>query len=93
MARYLLEVSHDNSMEACTLAVELFLGTGSHFLTKADWGCLDGDHRSWAIVEADTKDQARGVLPTALRPNAKVIKLNTFTPEQLDQMRGTHKAS
>ena len=93
MARYMLEVDHENTPESCVLAVELFLGSGSHFLTQTDWGCMDGDHRAWAIVEADTKDQARGVLPTALRPHAKVIKLNSFTPEQLDQMRGTHKAS
>ena len=90
MSKYLIEVVHENGAEACILAAELFLNSGSHFLTQADWGCLDGDHRAWAIVEVDTREQARGILPTALRPKAKVIKLNSFTPEQLNQMRLKH---
>jgi hypothetical protein len=51
MARFLIEVPHDGTMAACTRAVEAFLRAGSHFVTHADWGCQDGDHRAWVVLE------------------------------------------
>lgn len=38
MARFLIEVPHEPEAVACARAVEIFLRTGSHFLTHADWG-------------------------------------------------------
>jgi hypothetical protein len=38
MARFLIEVPHKAEPVACTRAVQIFLNTGSHFLTHADWG-------------------------------------------------------
>jgi hypothetical protein len=69
MARFLIEGTHDEDTVACAQAVEAFLRTGSHFLTHADWGCQDGDHRAWIIVELDTKEEALNVVPPPSIPD------------------------
>ena len=90
MARFLIEVPHDNQAAECARAAEIFLRTGSHFLTRADWGCMDGEHRAWIIVEVESKDEARGIVPPAFRSQARVVQLNTFTLEQVDELRRHH---
>jgi hypothetical protein len=56
--------------------VEIFLETGSHFVTHADWGCKDGDHQAWIVAEVDSKDEARFTLPPTFRTQAKIVQLN-----------------
>ena len=90
-ARFLIEVPHEPDMVACTRAVEAFLMAGSHFLTHADWGCKDGDHRAWIIVEVDSKDEARGIVPPVFRSQAKVTQLNTFTMRDIEDIRRQHR--
>ena len=84
MPRYLIEVQHEAEQLACSRFVQIFLATGSHYLTHADWGCLDGEHAAWIIIEADSKEQARLVLPPAYRSQAKIVALNKFKVEQVD---------
>lgn len=91
MERFLIEVPHEAEKIACARAVKLLLTTGSHFLTHADWGCHDGEHVGWIIVEADNKEQARAVLPPAYRTQARIIKLNKFTLEEIDDLLGYHR--
>jgi hypothetical protein len=92
MQRFLIEVSHDNTVNACVRAADLFLRSGSHFLTHADWGCQDGDHRAWLVVEVDSKEEARNIVPPELRSAARIVGLNSFTMAQVDEMRRTHGA-
>jgi len=51
MEKYLIEVPHEATKAACVNAVRVFLQTGSHFLANADWGCHDGEHKAWLLVE------------------------------------------
>jgi len=90
MARYLIEVPHEPEVQACARVVQVFLATGSHLLTHADWGCLDGWHSAWIIVEADGKEEARYAVPPAFRADAKIIGLNKFTMEQVDYILSQH---
>ncbi len=92
MARFLIEVPHDNQVAECARAAEIFLRTGSHFLTRAEWGCMDGEHRAWIIVEVESRDEARGIVPPAFRSQARIVQLNTFTLEQVDELRRHHGA-
>jgi hypothetical protein len=91
MARFFIESPHEAEPVACVRAVEVFLETGSHFLTNADWGCLDGEHKAWIVLEADSKEEARYVLPPAYRPEAKIVKLTKFTMEDIDGLRRYHQ--
>lgn len=90
MPRFLIEVAHETEPVACLRAVEIFLRTGSHFLTHASWGCMDGDHKAWLMVEVDSKDEARNIVPPAFRPQARIVQLNDFTLEQIDEIRRRH---
>jgi hypothetical protein len=91
MSRFLIELKHENEALACARAVKMVLATGSHFLTNADWGCMDGEHTAWIIVEFDTKEQARSILPPAYRSQAKIVALNGFSMEQVDELIGRHQ--
>jgi hypothetical protein len=90
MAKFLIEVPHKAEKAACTRAVRVFLETGSHFLTHADWGCLDGVHKAWIIVDVENKEQARDILPPAFRADAQIVRLNEFKMEDLDEIMGHH---
>jgi hypothetical protein len=91
MARFLIEVSHDAERVACPRAVDAFFKTGAHFFTHADWGCFDGEHKGWIIVEVDNKNEAKAIVPAIFRSRAKVIQLNAFSQEQLDEIISSHK--
>ena len=91
MSRFMIEVPHDNEVLACARVVKVFLATGSHFLSQADWGCLDGDHTARIIAEVDSKEEARSIVPPAFRAQAKIVALNKFTMEQVDGIMRRHQ--
>ena len=91
MARFLIEVLHEEERVACARVVEIFLKTGSHFLSRADWGCMDGEHKAWIIVDVENKDEARSILPPAFRSQAKIVQLNYFTMEVIDEILRHHR--
>ena len=88
--RFLIEVPHEANQVACARVVDVFLKSGSHFLSRADWGCRDGVHKSWMIVEVGNKDEALRILPPVLRTHAKIVGLNTFTVEEIDDILRQH---
>jgi hypothetical protein len=90
MAKFLIEVPHEQEERACALAVQLLLKTGSHYLTHAEWGCLDGVHKGWLIVDVDSKEEARRTLPPVYRPRATIVQLNKFTLEEIDEILRHH---
>lgn len=91
MTKYLIEVPHEPDEGACIRAVQSFLMTGSHFLTNADWGCKDGEHKAWIMLDVDSRDDARSVLPPNSRPDAKIVKLNRFTMQDVDEIVSQHQ--
>lgn len=92
MSRFLIEVPHGPAVTECNRAIEVFLRTGSHFLTRADWGCPDGEHKAWLIVDVETKDEARSIVPPDYRPQARVVQLRTYTLRDLEEVRPDHLA-
>ena len=81
MPRFLIEVPHEATTKACNTAIEVFLRTGSHFLTHADWGCKDNDHKAWLTVDVGTREEARSIVPAQYRAGARIVQLNKFTME------------
>ena len=91
MARFLIEVPHEGEKTACALAVRILVTTGSHFLTHADFGCLDGEHKAWIIVEGESKEELRSIVPPTYRSQAKIMKLNRFALEEIEELLRQHK--
>jgi len=78
MPKYLIEVPHDADALACARVAQVFLASGSHFLTNAEWGCIDGVHSAWMIVEVDSKPDALAILPPAFRADARIVRVTRF---------------
>lgn len=90
MSRFLIEVTHEAETISCARAIQVLLKSGSHFLTHADFGCKDGDHRAWITVEADSKEEAKQMLPPAYREKAHVIMLTKFSLADVDELLKHH---
>jgi hypothetical protein len=90
MARFLIEVPHEAQAKECLLAVKVLLSSGSHYLTNAEFGCLDGDHKAWIIIEADSKEDAQFIIPPVYRSRAKIVKLNKFSLAEIDELLKHH---
>ncbi len=93
MPKFLIEVPHEAETLACARVVKIFLSSGSHFVTHADWGCLDGVHSSWLTVDVETREDARAILPPGMRSRAKIVQLNRFTMEEIDDILRHHRPS
>jgi len=91
MPKFLIEVPHEPEVVACAKVVQIFLSSGSHFVTHADWGCMDGEHSAWLTVDVDTKEDARAVLPPGFRTSARIVQLNKFTMDEIDEILGRHR--
>lgn len=92
MAKFLIEVEHGAEKDACMEAIQIFLQTGSHFLTHAEWGCVDGEHKAWIIVDVPTKDDARYIVPPRFRSIAKITMLTQYSAEDLIAQDAYHKS-
>lgn len=90
MAKFLIEVSHEAEERACALAIELLFKTGSHWLTNAEWGCMDGEHKGWVVVDVESKEEARGILPPIFRAKAKIVRLNRFSMDEIEEILRHH---
>ena len=90
MSKFLIEVPHESEKMACLRTIQTFLGSGSHFVANADWGCRDGDHRAWIVVDMASKEEARAIVPPTFRSRAKVIALNSFTLREVEEMVSEH---
>ena len=85
MERYIV-IAHHTDAE-CTKALKQIEAIG--YITHFDWGCKDGSHTGWAIVEADSHTEALMCVPSADRPQAKAVKLTKFSPQDVHGMMGS----
>lgn len=90
MSRYLIEVEHKADKWACDQAIEAFLNSGSHFLTNADWGCKDGEHKAWFILDIGSKEEAKRIVPPVFRPFSRIIELTKFEMDKLNNIMPFH---
>ena len=77
-----------HTKESCLADLDAVLAETPQLLDSIEWGCMSGDHTGYLIVQAESEDAARQMLPTSLRKDAKIIRLNQFTA---DQIRSFHK--
>ena len=74
MERYLIESPH--SAEDCSKVIEEIELAG--YLHHFEWGCKDGVHAAWAIIEAENRAHARQIVPWMVRDKARIVKLVKF---------------
>jgi hypothetical protein len=76
MPRYLVEVSQPQAVAA--KRIDRSVSTlGSHFATHAGWRRDNGRAIGTMVVEADSRSRALGIVPPAMRHDAKVFQIET----------------
>jgi hypothetical protein len=86
MKRYLIETPH--KVEDCLRALDEELAKGQQVLGKFEYGCMAGDHTGYAIVDAESREDAIALVPTFLQSTAKIVEVVKYTP---DMIRSFHK--
>ncbi len=81
MAKFIIESPHTN--QGCLDALSEILAKDPTFLVKFNWGCNLGYHTGWAFIEAKSESDARKMMPISLRSQARIFKVDKFTPEQI----------
>ena len=74
MDRYFVECPH--TLEDRYRTVKEIHATG--YLHHFEWGCHDGAHCGWAIIETDNREHAKQIVPWRIRDKARIVKLETF---------------
>jgi hypothetical protein len=82
MDSYLIESPHE--LKDCAAILKQLRAMG--YLNNFDWGCRDGVHTGWAIINAENKAQAEMAVPPLVRSLARIVKLNKFLPEEVDAL-------
>lgn len=93
MSKYLVEVSHSADRVSCLRAIQILLSTGNHFLVNAEWGCHDGVHKAWFIMDADNKNQAMMIIPPLYRKDTTITQLERFSLRDIEEMMREHQIS
>lgn len=78
--RFLVVAAH--TPEDCLKVLDEVKAKGPSLLGKFDWGCMAGDHSGYCVIEAKDEAAVKGMLPASMQ-NARVIKLNKFTADQI----------
>ena len=86
MERYLIEVRHSDEHEGCVRALNAIMEHGSHLATHADFGCEDGVHIGWLIVDVETRAEAHQMVPPQYQSDARVIKLRRWNRIEIEKM-------
>lgn len=77
MAHYMIEMTHTPDM--CLEALDKMAEKESGILDKIWWGCTDGNHTGWAVVEAGSKQEALDIIPSANLEEVRIIEVRRLT--------------
>ena len=83
MPRFLIEIQHSSEYEGCVKSLNALMKHGSHLVTRADFGCEDGVHTGWLIVEVDSREEAQQIVPPQYRADSRIVQLRKWTLEQI----------
>jgi hypothetical protein len=78
MDRYIIISPH--TADECAIVVNQAIAAG--YVTHVDWGCKDNDHTAWAIVEADSHEEALMLVPPIIRHKARAVRLVHYNPHE-----------
>jgi hypothetical protein len=90
MPKYLIEIPHSPDKIECYRSIQILLSTGSHFLTNADWGCHDGEHKAWFVMDVESKEEALRIVPPYYRKDTKVTRLTKFSLREVEEVLKEH---
>jgi len=81
MSTYLIASKH--TPEECLQALDEMMAKGKDTLGKFVFGCKDGDHTGYAIVDAERLSDALSLVPDFLQEEACLTKVSKFTAAEI----------
>jgi len=81
--RYIIHLPHGNEHDMCIRALQVIERYGGHLFTHAEWGCNDGVHCGWLIVELDNREAVMQMIPPEFRQDAQIVELNRFSKDEV----------
>jgi hypothetical protein len=74
MERFMIESPH--MIEECDRVIQDIHAAG--YLHQFGWGCKDNEHTGWAIVDAESLEHAKQIVPWYVRDKARIVRLVKF---------------
>lgn len=84
MAEFMIQVPH--TPQECNQVSESFTEKDRSFLGKLRWGCQSGEHNAWAMLQADSEDEVRNMIPDAIKQRVKITRVREMSLEQIRSM-------
>lgn len=81
MSDFMIETPHTKA--ECVRALDELVDAGADVLAKYEFGCANGDHTGYAIVQAESAEDALALVPPLLRSKARVVRVDRFTPDSV----------
>jgi hypothetical protein len=79
-------ITSPHTVEECMHALDKTAEMGHQNVSQWKWGCMSGDHTAYAMVQAESHDEAKRMVPDIVRSKARVAKLDQFTVDQIKNM-------
>lgn len=76
-------IESPHTKEECLKAMDETLAMGDHMLEMYKWACSSDDHRAFAFVMANNKDEAKKMVPDIVRQKASITEIMPLTKEEI----------
>jgi hypothetical protein len=84
MTKYLIASPHEPA--ECARALDEELAIGPKVLDKFVYGCKEGDHTGYAIVDVNSLSEALAMVPGFLQESACITRVDKFTPAEIKSL-------
>jgi hypothetical protein len=74
-----------HTKESCMKVLDELKAKGEGNLSKYKFGCMAGDHTSYAFLKAPSEEALRKMLPEDVLANAKIQKVDAITVKQIEE--------
>ena len=81
MTKFLIASRHEP--DDCLRALDEELAKGPGILDKFVYGCKEGAHTGYAIVDVKTLSDALAMVPGFLQASACITKVDKYTPAEI----------
>jgi len=74
-----------HTKESCMKVLDELKSKGEDNLSKYKFGCMAGDHTTYAFLKAPSEEALRKMLPADVLANAKIQKVDAITVKQIEE--------
>ena len=91
MSRFLIQIPYPPDEQLDTM--ERMMRHSTDLFCMTYWGDMEGEPSAWLVLLANSQEEARDMLPEALRPQARIAQVQLLTPQDVEEMRRLAQAA